>query len=131
MTLKLGAGDGAAIVLGLGTGYAFRGGFFGLSLHGDYLITVATLIPAGAVDVTAYLGPGLWLTLFSGGYGYGVGYYYARSDVLGVGVRFPIGLNAKFAAAPVEVYLELDPALFVFPGIDIFIGASLGFRWFF
>ena len=40
-------------------------------------------------------------------------------------------MNARFASAPVEVYLELDPALFVFPGVDLFIGAALGFRWFF
>lgn len=131
ITLKLDAGGGAGIVLGLGTGYAFRGDGFGLSIHGDYLMTVAPLLSGGAVNIDAYVGPGLWLTVFSGGYGFGGGFYYARNDFLGLGVRFPIGLNAKFAAAPVEVYLELDPALFVFPGLDIFIGASLGFRWFF
>jgi hypothetical protein len=87
----------------------------------------------GDVNVTAYVGPGLWLTLFTGGYGYGVpgNFYYSRETFLGLGVRFPIGVNARFSAAPVEVYLELDPALFVFPGVDLFVGAALGFRWFF
>jgi hypothetical protein len=127
--------SGADIVLGLGVGYAggFRNyGFAGLSLHGDYLFNVAQLVSTGDVGVNAYIGPGLWITLFQGGYGYfSRAGYYSRETNFGLGVRFPIGVNAKFATAPVEIYLELDPAIFVFPGIDGFIGAALGFRWFF
>ena len=52
-------------------------------------------------------------------------------DYFGLGVRVPLGLAMSFEAAPVEVYLELDPAIFVFPGVGGFLGASLGFRWFF
>lgn len=133
LTLKFPAA-GADIVLGVGVGYngGFRNyGFAGLSVHGDYLLTVAPLVATPDVAVSAYLGPGLWLTLFQGGYGFGYGYYYSRETFLGLGVRFPLGINARFSSAPVEIYLELDPAIFVFPGIDGFIGASLGFRWFF
>jgi hypothetical protein len=135
LTVKFPA-SGADIVLGLGVGYGggFRNyGFAGLSIHGDYLFNVAQLVQTGDVGVNAYIGPGLWLTLFHGGYGYRVpgSYYYSRETFLGLGVRFPLGINARFANAPVEIYLELDPAIFVFPGIDGFIGASLGFRWFF
>lgn len=135
LTVKFPA-SGADIVLGIGVGYGGRFGrygFAGLSIHGDYLFNVAQLVQTGDVGVNAYLGPGLWLTLFAGGYGYGLpgSYYYSRETFLGLGVRFPIGVNAKFASAPVEIYLELDPAIFVFPGIGGFIGASLGFRWFF
>lgn len=134
LTVKFPA-SGANIVLGLGIGYngGFRNyGFAGLSLHGDYLLTVAPLVATGDVSVEAYLGPGLWVTLFQGGYGYfsRVG-YYSREANFGLGVRFPLGVSAKFATAPVEIYLELVPAIFVFPGIDGFLGAALGFRWFF
>lgn len=123
---------GADVVVGIGAGYAFnRRGFIGLSLHGDYLLTVAQLTATPDFNVTAYLGPGIWVTLFTGGYGYGFGYYYTFNDFIGLGARFPLGANVRFNTAPVEVYLELDPALFVFPGVDIFLGASLGFRWFF
>jgi hypothetical protein len=140
LTLKFGMGGNANLVLGVGLfvnpfhGYAQ---FSGLSLHGDYLFTLATLVNNGTIDLTAYLGPGLWLNLFAYngfayGIGYGAGYYYFNGGfpfaILG---RLPIGLNLRFDAAPIEVYLELDPALLVFPGVDFFIGASLGFRWFF
>lgn len=134
LTVKFPA-SGANVVLGLGVGYngGFRNyGFAGLSIHGDYLLTVAPLVATGDVSVDLYLGPGLWLTLFHGGYGYlsRVG-YYSRETNLGLGVRFPVGVSARFATAPVEVYLELVPAIFVFPGVDGFLGAALGFRWFF
>ena len=129
LTLKLGMG-GADLVLGIGAGLGARG-FSGLSVHADYLFTIATLISGGSVNLTAYVGPGLWVALFTGGYGYGIGYYYTTSNAFGLGARFPLGVNGRFAAAPVEIYLEIDPALFVFPGIDVFLGASLGFRWFF
>jgi hypothetical protein len=137
LTVKFPA-SGADIVLGLGFGFGgnrFNYGLAGLSLHGDYLFNVAQLFSNGDVGVNAYIGPGLWLTLFHGGYGYGIpgSYYYASRDrsFVGLGVRFPLGLSAKFATAPVEIYLELDPAIFVFPGLDGFIGAALGFRWYF
>lgn len=134
LTFKFGAGGGANIVLGVGLGFRFDtfGRAFGLSLHGDYLFTLATLVRNGTLSLDAYVGPGLWVTLFDRGYGYFGGYYYyGGPDFLGIGVRMPLGVSMRFRTAPLEVYLELDPAIFVFPGIDGFIGASLGFRWFF
>lgn len=133
LTFKFGAGGGANIVLGVGLGFGYdRFGAFGLSLHGDYLFTLATLVNNGTIRLDAYLGPGLWLTLFDRGYGY-FGYvpYAFGVEYLGLGVRVPLGLSMRFHTAPIEIYLELDPALFVFPGVGGFIGASLGFRWFF
>jgi hypothetical protein len=141
LTFKFGMGGNANLVLGVGlfvnVFHGYGGQFGGLSLHGDYLFTLATLVNNGTIDLTAYLGPGLWLNLFAYngfayGVGYGAGYYYFNGGfpfaILG---RLPLGLNLRFSAAPIEVYLELDPALLVFPGVDFFIGASLGFRWFF
>lgn len=133
VTFKFGAQNNANIVLGVGAGIGWRGNFFGLHLHGDYLFTVATLINNPDLNLTAYVGPGLFITLFNAnayGFGYGL-YYYGNYALFGFGARLPLGLNLRFSAAPIEVYLELDPTLMVFPGVDFFPGGSLGFRWFF
>lgn len=133
LTLKFPGSGNADIVLGIGVGLGYEsfGRGFGLSLHGDYLFTLASLVNNGTIDLSAYIGPGLWLTFFDRGYGYFGNYYYAGVDYVGLGVRVPLGLAMSFATAPIEIYLELDPAIFVFPGVGGFLGASLGFRWFF
>lgn len=132
LTLKFPGSGNADIVLGIGVGLGYENfGRFGLSLHGDYLFTLASLVNNGTIDLSAYIGPGLWLTFFDRGYGYFGNFYYAGIDYVGLGVRVPLGLAMSFATAPIEIYLELDPAIFVFPGVGGFIGASLGFRWFF
>lgn len=133
LTLKFPGSGNADIVLGLGFGFGGydRFGRFGLSIHGDYLFTVASLVNNGTIDLSAYVGPGIWVIIGDRGNGY-FGYYpYTRVDYFGLAVRVPLGLAMSFAAAPIEVYLELNPALFVFPGIGGDLGASLGFRWFF
>lgn len=135
LTLKF-PGAQADFVLGIGVGFGYEsfgpGRVVGLSLHGDYLFTLAQLVNNGTVHLDAYVGPGLWLVLGDRGYGY-FGYYpYAVGiEYIGLGVRMPLGLSMGFATAPLEIYLELDPALFVFPGVGGFLGASLGFRWYF
>lgn len=133
LTLKFASQGNTNIVLGIGAGIGYRGSIFGLHLHGDYLFTVATLVNNPDINLSAYVGPGLWIALFNANaYGFGFGYYYGGNYALfGFGARVPLGLNLRFAAAPIEVYLELDPMLLVFPGIDFGIGGSLGFRWFF
>jgi hypothetical protein len=136
ITFKFGAGGNANIVLGVGAFSPFNrfGRAYGLSLHGDYLFTIAQLVNNGTISLDAYIGPGLWITLFDDArdYGYlGPLRPYSNVAYLGLAVRVPVGLSMRFATAPIEIYLELDPALFVFPGLSGFIGASLGFRYFF
>jgi hypothetical protein len=133
VTIKIGGLQQNGFVIGIGAGFAYYGAFApNLSVHVDYLFHVATLVRTGDVALTAYVGPGLWLAL--GTYGYGFGLYkagYFGYFPFGVGVRVPLGLSLGFSAAPVEIYLELDPALFFFPPADFGVGASLGFRWHF
>ncbi len=132
VTLKFMVTPEQGLVVGVGAGFGFYRGFSaGLSLHADYLFTLAKLIDNGTLSLSAYVGPGVWLSIFNRGYGFGAGFYYSSFDFFGVAARLPLGLSLMFAALPIEVYLELDPALFVFPGIDFAIGASLGFRWYF
>lgn len=133
ITIKFGGVQENGIVIGIGAGFGYGRAFAAsLSLHADYLFHLATLVNTGQVALTAYAGPGLWLTVFGAGYGFGYGYYYAPGfSFFGVGIRVPVGLSLSFAGAPLEIYLELDPAVFIFPGLDIGVGASLGFRWHF
>jgi len=135
VTIKFGGVQQNGFVVGLGAGFRYGGGPFAtsLSLHADYLWHLVTLVRDAQLAVTGYVGLGLWVAL--GGAGYGLGYfgpgYIPGFNFFGVGVRVPLGLSMSFQAAPIEIYLELDPAVFVFPGIDVGVGASLGFRYHF
>lgn len=133
LTIKFGGPQENGFVLGVGAGFGYARAFnSSLSIHGDYLMHLATLANTGQVSLTFYAGIGVWLTLFGDGYGYfNSRYYYSSAPYFGVGVRVPLGLSLAIAQAPIEIYLEADPALFVFPGIDFGIGASLGFRFHF
>ena len=67
-----------------------------------------------------------------GRYGFYNGYVYGPLVPFGVGVRGTLGLSMTFSKAPaVELYLELTPALFIFPAFDPGISWSLGFRYYF
>lgn len=129
LTIKFGGAQENGFVLGVGAGFGYARSFnSSLSIHGDYIMHLATLANTGQVALTFYAGVGVWLTLFGDGYGYFNSRYYYSSTYFGVGVRVPLGLSLTVAQAPIEIYLEADPALFVFPGIDFGVGASLGFR---
>jgi hypothetical protein len=133
VTIKFLLGANQGVVVGLGAGFGWYGGFGpGLSLHADYLFDVAQLVKNDTLALSFYIGPGLWLALFRSGYGFGVGYYYYGQGpgLFGLGVRMPIGISMAFSAAPIELYLEADPALFVFPGVDFGLGGSIGFRFY-
>ncbi len=141
ITIKFGGIQENGFVLGIGAGFAYgRRGYYGgygngfasLSIHADYLWHLASLARTDQFGITVYAGVGLWLSLFGNGYGFGlVNPYYGYNSYFGLGVRVPLGISLALAQAPIEIYLELDPAVFVFPGIDFGLGASLGFRWHF
>lgn len=129
VTIKFGGVQETGFVIGVGAGFGYGRTFAtSLSIHVDYLIHVATLVRQEQLALTAYVGPGLWLSMFGDGFGFGYSPYFGNSFI-DVGVRVPVGLALGFSTAPIEVYLELDPAIFVFPGIYFGVGASLGFRW--
>jgi hypothetical protein len=134
LTIKFAGIQQNGFVLGIGAGFNYYDRFGpSLSVHGDYLLHLATLVHDSQLAVTFYAGVGLWVAI--GGTGYG-GFinspsYFPGLNSFGVGVRVPVGLSLSVGAAPIEIYLELDPALFVFPGVNFGVGASLGFRWHF
>jgi hypothetical protein len=133
ITLKIGAAQVDGLLFGLGAGFGYGRNFLPwLSLHGEYQLHLATLVRNGTLSLTGYFSPGLWLALFGNGrYGIYDGYLYAPGVPFGLGVRGTFGLSMLFAQAPVELYLELTPTLFVFPGLDPGLGWSLGFRYYF
>jgi hypothetical protein len=128
LTIKFGGAQQDGFVLGFGALFRYPGAYNGLSVHGDYIKHLATLANTAQVAVTFYAGVGAWLTLLGDGYSYGFFNASAYNAFVGVGVRVPVGISLTVSQAPVDIYLEADPALFVFPGIDFGVGASLGFR---
>ncbi|MDP2345937.1 MAG: hypothetical protein Q8O67_33665 [Deltaproteobacteria bacterium] len=133
LTLKIGGAHDNGLAFGIGAGWGYRNFAPSLSLHGDYQLHLATLVRNGDLSLTGYIGPGLWLALFGTGYGFGYfgNGYVPGFEFFGLGVRCSLGLSMAFSMAPVELYLELTPAVFVFPGFDPGLGWSLGFRYYF
>lgn len=133
LTLKLGKAQQDGFAFGLGAGFSYDRFFPFLSIHGEYQLHLFTLVRTGDLALTGYFAPGLWLGFFgSGRYGFYNGFLYGPALPFSLGVRGTLGLSMTFTkAAPVELYLELTPALFVFPGFDPGMGWSLGFRYYF
>ena len=134
ITVKLAGPHESGLAFGVGAGFGYGSGFgASLWLHVDYLFHLATLLDGDGVDLGVYAGPGLFATIFGRNYGFGyAGQPYLNNwDYVGFGIRVPIGLSLAFETFPLEVFLELDPALSLFPGLGFGIGASLGFRIYF
>ncbi len=131
LTLKIGKAHDNGLAFGIGAGFGYRNFLPSLSLHGDYQLHLATLVRTGDLALTAYVGPGLWLALFGTGYGVFNQPVYAPITFFGVGVRMSLGLSMALSMAPLELYLELTPTVFVFPALDPGLGWSLGFRYYF
>jgi hypothetical protein len=57
--------------------------------------------------------------------------YYDDNDVA-FALRMPVGLDFTFRRPSfLEVYLEVAPALYVFPGVDLMAEAFIGVRFYF
>lgn len=136
ITLKIGAAQRDGLVFGLGAGFGYYGNYAPwFSLTGEYQLHLVTLVSNPSLSLTGYFSPGLWLAITPYGNGRFFGVYsgnpYFGNFPLGLGVRATFGLSMLFTAAPIELYLELTPAIFVFPGFDPGLGATLGFRYYF
>lgn len=134
ITLKIGAAQRDGLVFGLGAGFGYNGFAPWFSLTGEYQLHLVTLVSNPSLSLTFYFSPGLWLALSPYGNAGYFGFYnrpYFNNFPLALGVRASFGLSMLFTAAPIELYLELTPAIFVFPGFDPGVGWSLGFRYYF
>ena len=62
---------------------------------------------------------------------YGVGAKLWVGDATGLGVRIPVGLNYLFADAPLDLFVEIVPALSLIPDTDFNGNGGLGVRFYF
>jgi hypothetical protein len=134
VTVKFGGPHQSGVVLGVGAGFGFGERFAAsLWLHADYLFHLATLLDTDGLGLSLYAGPGLFASFFGSNYGFGYRDepYYRNFDNVGFGVRLPIGLSLAFDVVPLELYMQFDPALSVFPGLGFGLGGSVGFRVYF
>jgi len=134
LTLKFAGPHQTGVALGIGAGFGYGRGFgASLWLHADYLFHLGMLLNGDGFGLGVYAGPGVFATIFGSNYGFGYAGppYLNDFDYVGFGIRVPVGLSLAFHALPLEVFLELDPALSLFPGLGFGVGASLGFRVYF
>ncbi len=130
LTLKYMVAPDQGLVAGLGVGIGWDPS---ISLHVDYLWHPSILASLGWGTLSWFVGGGGWLSFSNGGWGRGpfyVGYGYATSP-FAFGARVPLGLDLAFSSVPIELYLEADPTLLIFPRIGFGIGATLGGRFYF
>lgn len=132
LTLKYMTTGDQALVGGLGVGLGWDPS---ISLHVDYLWHPHVLAPMPFANLSWFIGGGGWVSFSDGRWGrrYGPwydGYGYTYSP-FAVGARLPIGLDLAFNGAPIELYLEADPTLVVFPRVGLGIGGTLGGRFYF
>lgn len=114
----------AALAWNLGYGGAFR-------IHADYLFHKYDLIPVSKGALPLYYGPGLRMRFWNDGRHWRGGEWHDDDGRVDLAVRFPVGLAYQFDGAPVDVFVELVPALGLIPAtyfdLDFGIGGSYWF----
>ena len=62
---------------------------------------------------------------------YGAGAAIALGSDFVAGVRLPVGVNYLFQNAPYDVFIEVAPALLIFPSTEITVYGAIGVRYHF
>jgi hypothetical protein len=60
---------------------------------------------------------------------YGIGGRVVFADDPNIGVRIPIGLDYIFSSAPIDIFLEVVPALDLTPSTDFDLNGGIGVRF--
>lgn len=115
--------DGA-LAWNLGYGGAFR-------IHADYLFHKYDLIKVGKGALPLYYGPGLRMRFWNNGYHWRHGEWHDEGGRMDLAVRFPVGLAYQFDGAPVDVFVELVPALGLVPATYLDFDFGIGARYWF
>jgi hypothetical protein len=113
LTASLPIGDARAINAVLGYDLA---GDANLFLQGDYVWIRPGIVPVESGRVSLYYGPGAYARL-------------ARNPA--IGVRAAVGVDYRFAEAPLQIFLEVGPGVNVLPDTEVGVGAGLGLRYYF
>jgi hypothetical protein len=96
-------------------GYDFTGDA-NLFVQADYVWIHKNIIPVDVGSVSLYYGPGAFAI--------------AARDAA-IGIRGVVGIDYRFAGAPVQIFLEVAPGISVLPDTDAHVGAGLGARYYF
>lgn len=114
-----------------GLAWSLRGASY-FSIHADYLFHNMELIKLNKGRLPLYYGPGVRLRSWTGDrywdHGRWYGYEGSRARL---GVRFPVGLDYLPDNSPVDVFLEVAPALDLLPSTSFDIGAAIRVRYWF
>lgn len=130
LSAKLWTDQDRALAFGLAWGgLGSRGGYF--HANADYLFHNFTLIPVSKGRLVLHYGPGIRLRSWSNGDSWNNGRDRDGNGHTRFGIRFPVGLTYLFEGAPVDVFLEVAPALDLIPGTSFDVDGGLGFRYFF
>lgn len=133
--LQLGLPTGLTGYFGLGAGQAvqFSVGFGGGSLllgRVDYTLHF-NLVSADPGSLGLYVGGGVFIGAFPFGFGYfPIGSPFFVSPLL-LGLEVPLGARWRFHRLPLDIFLELVPAVSVLPGLGFGINGALGARFYF
>ena len=103
-----------------GIGPSGRDGFY---LYADYLRHFRNLFPVP--ELAVYVGAGAGL------HEHDEESKHHEEDELSLEARPPLGIAYVFRQVPIEVFLELAPALELIPDIDFHLRGGLGARYYF
>jgi len=124
LTMKYHFTPSSALQMGIGgAGHGF------LSLHADYVLSLAKLVEAQNVGMLyGYAGGGLGVGFF-GNSGL-LGFRYSTIDNVYVDVHATFGLAWNFAKLPLDLFVEVAPGLLVVPGIGFGWHGTIGGRFY-
>ena len=118
--------------------FAVGAGWFGgysLHIHADYLFHFL-LTSHPVFDLPLYIGVGPTFAFWYGPdwyhrdrYWWTDSYYGDRR--FGLGVRVPFGVSFQFNPVPLDLFIEIAPALGLLPGIGFFVEGGVGLRYWF
>ncbi|MCX7678051.1 MAG: DUF3996 domain-containing protein [Spirochaetes bacterium] len=117
-TAKLLLNNTDALCFGIGPS-----GSDGFYLYLDYLRHFRGVFPLN--ELSLYLGAGAGL------HHHDEKTKHHEEDEVSLEARLPVGISYMFHKVPVEVFLELAPALEIIPDIDFDIRGGIGARYFF
>lgn len=129
LSAKLWLSDGER-ALDFGLAWGVYGRY--VHLHSDYLFHNTSLISVSKGQMALYYGPGIRVRSWSGGrYWYRGKWEDYDGSRVGIGARFPVGLDYMFEGAPVDIFMELVPSLDLTPSTAFDLDAALGARYWF
>ncbi len=102
-----------------------------MHVHVDYLFHSFNSIKVNKGRLPLYYGPGVRLRTWSDGRYWNHGEWHDLDGRTDLAVRFPVGLAYEFEDAPLDVFLEVVPAIGIIPSTYFDMDGGLGMRFWF